>query len=61
MSRILNNEKYAGRWIWNRAEGRRDPKTGRRRRFDKPESEWVIDEHEELRTVPKQPWEAVSV
>jgi len=28
--------KYAGRWNWNRTESRRDPKTGRRRRFEKP-------------------------
>jgi hypothetical protein len=47
ISRILDNEKYAGRWIWNRTESRRDPKTGRRRRFDKPESEWVINDDEE--------------
>ena len=59
ISRILDNEKYAGRWIWNRTESRRDPKTGRRRRFEKPESEWVINEDEELRIVPKQLWEAV--
>jgi DNA invertase Pin-like site-specific DNA recombinase len=44
VSRILDNEKYAGRWIWNKTESRRDPKTGRRRRFEKPESEWVINE-----------------
>jgi site-specific DNA recombinase len=59
ISRILDNEKYAGRWIWNRTESRRDPKTGRRRRFDKPESEWLINEDEELRIVPAQLWEAV--
>jgi len=59
ISRILDNEKYAGRWIWNRTESRRDPKTGRRRRFDKPESEWVINEDEELRIVPTQLWETV--
>jgi site-specific DNA recombinase len=59
ISRILDNEKYAGRWIWNRTESRRVPKTGRRRRFDKPESEWVINEDDELRIVPAQLWEAV--
>jgi hypothetical protein len=25
ISRILDNEKYAGRWIWNRTESRREP------------------------------------
>ena len=49
----------AGRWIWNRTESRRDPKTGRRRRFDKPESEWVINEDDELRIVPTQLWDTV--
>ena len=59
ISRVLDNEKYAGRWIWNRTESRRDPRTGRRRRFEKPESEWVIHEDEELRIIPGPLWEAV--
>ncbi len=59
ISRILDNEKYAGRWIWNRTESRRDPKTGRRRRFEKPESEWIVREDEELRIIPAQLWETV--
>jgi DNA invertase Pin-like site-specific DNA recombinase len=59
ISRILDNEKYAGRWIWNRTESRPDPKTGRRRRFEKPESEWIVREDEELRIVPAQLWDAV--
>ena len=57
--RILDNEKYAGRWVWNKTESRRDPKTGRRRRFDKPESEWVVNEDDELRIIPKQLWDSV--
>src|SRR6266852_2308964 len=40
ISRMLKNEKYIGRWIWNRSETRRDPKTGRKRKFPKPENEW---------------------
>lgn len=30
VSRILKNEKYVGRWLWNRTETRRDPLTGRK-------------------------------
>jgi site-specific DNA recombinase len=59
ISRILDNEKYAGRWVWNKTESRRDPRTGRRRRFVKPESEWVVREDEELRIVPQELWETV--
>ena len=42
VTRLLGNEKYIGRWGWNKTESRRDPRTGRRRRFTKPESEWVL-------------------
>ena len=54
--RLLRNEKYVGRWIWNRTETRRDPRTGRRRQFPKPESEWFITEDQALRIVPQRLW-----
>lgn len=59
VSRILDNEKYVGRWVWNKTESRRDPRTGRRRRFTKPESEWVVQEDEALRIVPPALWDQV--
>jgi DNA invertase Pin-like site-specific DNA recombinase len=58
--RILRNEKYAGRWVWNRTEFRRDPRTGRRRQFVKPESQWIVHEDESLRVVPRPIWERVQ-
>ncbi|HEX8837627.1 MAG TPA: recombinase family protein [Candidatus Acidoferrum sp.] len=57
VSRMLDNEKYIGRWVWNKTERRRDPRTGRRRCFPKPASEWVIQEDESLRIVPQELWE----
>lgn len=54
VSRILDNEKYIGRWVWNKTESRRDPRTGKRRRFPKPESEWIVHEDESLRIVPQE-------
>jgi hypothetical protein len=60
VSRILDNEKYSGRWVWNKTESRRDPRTGRCRRFVKPESEWVVREDEELRIVPQELREKVQ-
>ena len=59
MSQLLDNEKYVGRWIWNKTESCRDPRTGRRRRFAKPESDWVVQKDESLRIVPKVLWEEV--
>ena len=57
ISRILNNTKYIGKWIWNKTESRKDPRTGRRRRFPKPESEWHITEDDNLRIIPQDLWD----
>ena len=54
VGRILSNEKYMGKWVWNKSESRRDPKTGRRRQFPKPESEWIVTQDESLRIVPQE-------
>jgi len=59
VSRILKNEKYVGRWTWNRTETRRDPITGRKRRFAKPEGEWHRVADEELRIVSQDVWSRV--
>jgi site-specific DNA recombinase len=60
VSRILRNEKYIGRWIWNRTQTRRDPKTGRRKQFPKPESAWIVNHDDTLRIVPQQLWDEVQ-
>ena len=60
VSRLLENEKYIGKWVWNKTESRRDPKTGRRRRFTKPESEWITTIDESLRIIPQSSWELVQ-
>ena len=59
VSRILRNEKYIGRWAWNRTETRRDPRSGRLRKFPKPESEWHLVVDESLRIVPQKTWDVV--
>ena len=59
IARILDNEKYIGNWVWNKTESRRDPRSGRRRRFTKPECEWITVVDESLRIVPKELWETV--
>ena len=59
VSRILKNEKYIGRWTWNRTETRRDPRTGRKRRIAKPNGEWHVVQDEALRIVSQDAWERV--
>ncbi len=60
ITRILKNTKYTGKWIWNKMESRKDPQTGRLRRFPKPESEWYIHEDENLRIISKELWVRVQ-
>ncbi len=55
--RILNNRKYIGIWTWNKSEFRRDPRTGRRRQFQKQESDWVVNHDESLRIIPQELWD----
>jgi len=60
ISRMLRNEKYVGRWIWNRTEHRRDPRTSKTRHLPKDPSKWHVIEDESLRIVPQELWEQVQ-
>jgi len=58
---ILNNEKYAGRLIWNRTTWPRDPeRDGKQVRREVPPDKWVIQDAPDLRIVPQELWEAVK-
>lgn len=48
---ILRNPIYLGRQIWNRSKWIKDPDTGRRTRRERPQAEWQISEHPELRII----------
>lgn len=58
-SGILNNDLYAGRYIWNRSRWAKDPDTKRRERIARPQSEWQIVERPDLRIVDAGAWDAV--
>lgn len=45
---LLKNERYAGRLIWNKSQWIKDPDTGKRRRHERPKSEWVVQEIEPI-------------
>ena len=57
---ILNNPLYRGQYIWNRSKWVKDPLTGRRKRIENPESEWIIQEMPELRIVDQPLWDRVK-
>lgn len=56
---ILNNEMYAGRYLWNRSQWIKDPDTGVRKRMERPKHEWRIAERPELAIVSQELWQAV--
>src|SRR3990172_4981162 len=58
--KMLRNEKYKGIWIWNRTGSKRNPLTGKLRRFDKVKSEWDVKEFPELRIVSDELWDRVQ-
>jgi site-specific DNA recombinase len=57
---LLNNQLYIGRYIWNRSEWIKNPDSGKRKRIERPESEWVVTEMPDLRIVPQDMWDAVK-
>lgn len=60
IGRILNNEKYIGRWISGRYFDSRDPETGRRMRKERPRSQWIVKNREDLRIIPQELWDKVN-
>ncbi len=58
-SGILNNELYAGRYVWNRSRWVKDPETGVRKRVERPRSEWRVREEPTLQIVPDELWRTV--
>jgi DNA invertase Pin-like site-specific DNA recombinase len=56
---VLNNELYVGRYVWNRSRWIKNPDTGKRERFIRPESEWQSVGRPELRIVDDESWQTV--
>ncbi len=56
---ILNNTLYIGLQIWNRSEWKKDPLTGKKKRFERPESEW-IQTKVPTRIIDQDLWERVK-
>ena len=57
---LLRNPIYKGERIFNRSEWVKDHETGRRRRFERPESEWIRQAAPELAILEPQTFEAVQ-
>jgi site-specific DNA recombinase len=57
---LLRNPIYRGLYVWNRSQWVKDPDTGRRKRMERPQSEWHTMELPELRIVTPELWQAVQ-
>ncbi len=60
IDKILNNEKYIGRWVFGRFFDSKDPETGRRAKKQRPRSQWIVKDREDLRIVPQDLWDVVQ-
>ena len=60
ITRLLRNEKYIGKYIWNKTTTKKDPLTGKRKQVSRPESEWVILDKPELRIIDQETWDIVQ-
>lgn len=56
ISRILKNEKYTGKFIWNTCTTVKDPLSGKRKKVERPKEEWVIQEKPEMRIITDETW-----
>lgn len=57
---ILQNERYVGRWVWNKRKFIRRPNEKNRRAVLRPREEWRVQEHPELAIVPSDLWQQVQ-
>jgi site-specific DNA recombinase len=58
---MVQNETYAGVWVWNRREWRKVPGENRRVCRERPPSEWIRDERPHLAIVDRETWDRANV
>jgi DNA invertase Pin-like site-specific DNA recombinase len=54
---LLSNPIYRGTAVWNRSEWIRDHETGKRRRYERPEAEWISHQDDAWVIVDSQTWQ----
>ena len=60
ISRILKDEKYTGKFVWNRTTTVKDPLSGKMKQVDRPKEEWVVQERAEMRIIGGDDWSAAQ-
>jgi site-specific DNA recombinase len=54
------NEKYLGRWVWNKSMFIKDAETGKRTAVPRPKDDWVVEDRQELQIVTPDLWTQVQ-
>ena len=57
---ILMNEKYLGRWAWNKMKFVKDPETGKRTATRRPKDDWVVEDRPDLAIISGDLWTRVQ-
>lgn len=60
ISRILKDEKYTGRFAWNRTTTVKDPLSGRMKQVERPKEEWVLQDRPDMRIISDEDWAAAQ-
>ncbi|MBK8998852.1 MAG: recombinase family protein [Myxococcales bacterium] len=60
VARILKNEKYAGRFIWNKTTTVKDPLSGKMKQVQRPPEEWIVQERPDIRIISDEDWSAAQ-
>ncbi len=57
IDKILKNEIYTGKVVWNTSHWPKCPTTGKRKRVAKPETEWITRQDNKLRIITDAVWQ----
>ncbi len=60
LARVLKDEKYTGKFVWNRTTSMKEPMSGKIKKVARPKEEWVTQQREEMRILSDDEWAAAQ-
>lgn len=60
LSRILKDEEYTGKYLWNRSTHVKDPLSGKRKKVERAKDEWITQDRPEMRIISDEGWAAAK-
>jgi site-specific DNA recombinase len=56
---MLSNERYIGRFTWNKVKWVKQPGKKQRKKIDRPQEEWIVRDMPELAIIDRELWDDV--